>query len=139
MKKLLTVILILALAVPAIALADLPDISNLTKDELLELNHQIQLRLFSEQLVNGVDVPAGDYIVGEDIPEGIYRLEIGYPKSGGYLTIYKSTENKIAISESFIGEYWGVIEIGKMELVSGNIVHISGNMLRFFPYTGLFH
>lgn len=139
MKKLITIILALALLLPAASLADLPDISGLTVDELLELNHQIQLRLFSEKLIDGVDVPAGDYIVGEDVPAGTYRMKVGFPSSGGYLTIYESQERKISVVESFLGEYWGVTEIGKIELKDGNMIHLSGNTLRFFAYAGLFN
>lgn len=138
MKKLI-IIMLLALILPAAALADLPDISDLTVDELMELNHQIQLRLFSEKLIEGVDVPAGEYIVGEDIPAGTYRLKIGFPKSGGYLTVYKSKGKKVAVTESFLGEYWGVTDIGKIELEDGNIIDLSGNTLRFFAYAGLFN
>ena len=43
------------------------------------------------------------------------------------------------IKGSFIGEYWGVVEIGKLELNEGNVVDISGNTLRFFMYSGLFN
>ena len=139
MKKLITLILILALALPALAMADIPDISGLTEAELIELNHQIQLRLFSDKLVNGVDVPAGTYVVGEDIPEGVYRLEVLFPNSGGYLTVYENKESSLSIKSSFLGEYWAVVEIGKIELESGNVVDISGNSLRFFPYSGLFN
>ena len=139
MKKLITMLLILALAMPAAALADIPDISGLTEAELIELNRQIQLCLFSEKLVNGVDVPAGEYTVGIDLPAGTYRMEVVFPGSGGHMTVFKSEEEKMAIDESFLGEYWGVVLIGKIKLDDGNIFRISGNTLRLFPYTGLFN
>jgi len=139
MKKLLALILILALALPALALADIPDISGLTEAELIELNRQIQLCLFSEKLVNGVDVPAGEYTVGIDLPAGTYRMEVVFPGSGGHMTVFKSEEEKTAIDESFLGEFWGVVLIGKIKLDDGNIFRISGNTLRLFPYTGLFN
>ena len=41
MKKLITLLLILALAMPALALANLPDISGLTDEELL---HPFQVK-----------------------------------------------------------------------------------------------
>jgi len=139
MKKLIAFILILTLAVPAAALADLPDISGLSEEELIELNHQIQMRLFNEKLINGVDVPAGEYTVGTDLPEGTYRMVIVFPSAGGHMSVFKSEEQKSAIDESFLGEYWGVTEIGKITLVDGNILRISGNTLRLFAYTGLFN
>ena len=139
MKKLITLLLILALAMPVTALADIPDISGLTEAELIELNRQIQLCLFSEKLVNGVDVPAGEYTVGIDLPAGTYRMEVVFPGSGGHMTVFKSEEEKKAIDESFLGEFWGVVLIGKIKLDDGNIFRISGNTLRLFPYTGLFN
>ena len=139
MKKLITIVLILALILPGIAMADLPDISNLSSEELIELSKQIQIRLFSENLINGVTVPAGRYIVGEDIPAGTYRMEVVYKDSGGYVYFYESEDKKISFKESFLGEYWGVEEIGKMVLQDGNVIDISNNALRFYPYAGLFN
>ena len=132
-------IMIVCVLFPFAAFASLPDISSLSSDELIELCHQIQLRLFSENLVNGVEVPAGDYIVGEDIPSGTYRLEVVYPSAGGYLHVYKSAESNVSIKDTFLGEFWGVVTIGKIQLEDGNMISISTNALRFFPYTGLFN
>ena len=114
MKKLITIILILALFLPAAALADLPDISALTEAELIELNHQIQLMLFSQKLVDGVTVPAGEYIVGEDVPEGVYRVEVVYKSAGGTLFIFDKADDSMYSDQSYLGEFWGVEEIGKL-------------------------
>ena len=95
--------------------------------------------MFSEKLVNGVEVPAGEYIVGQDIPAGIYRMEVIYPKSGGMLTIYQSDDKKRTLEETYLGEFWGIEKIGKAELNDGNLFKVHGNSLRLFPYTGLFN
>ena len=139
MKKLITIILILALFLPAAALADLPDISALTEAELIELNHQIQLMLFSQKLVDGVTVPAGEYIVGEDVPEGVYRVEVVYKSAGGTLFIFDKADDSMYSDQSYLGEFWGVEEIGKLTLKAGNKIKISTNALKFFPYVGLFN
>ena len=139
MKKLITVILILAMLLPVAAMADLPDISALTEAELIELNHQIQLMLFSQKLVDGVTVPAGEYIVGEDIPEGVYRVEVVYKSAGGTLFIFDKADDSMYSDQSYLGEFWGVEEIGKLTLKAGNKVKISTNALKFFPYVGLFN
>ena len=60
MKRLISFVLILALFVPAAAFADLPDISSLSKDELIQLDRMIQSVLFDQALPAGVLVPAGD-------------------------------------------------------------------------------
>ena len=139
MKRLITIILILAMLLPVAAMADLPDISALTEAELIELNHQIQLILFSQKLVDGVTVPAGEYIVGEDIPEGVYRVEVVYKSAGGTLFIFDKADDSMYSDQSYLGEFWGVEEIGKLTLKAGNKIKISTNALKFFPYVGLFN
>lgn len=76
MKKLLTIILILVLALPALALADLPDISSLTYDELVELKNQINLAMWNSQKWQEVTVPVGVWTIGEDIPVGKWRIAV---------------------------------------------------------------
>ena len=75
MKKLLTIILILALAVPAAAFADLPDISNLSYDELVQLKDSINLAMWNSQEWQEVTVPQGVWIVGKDIPAGTWTVK----------------------------------------------------------------
>lgn len=73
MKKLLCLLLVLVL-VPLSALADLPDISGLSYDELVELKNQINLAMWNSQEWQEVIVPAGVWTVGEDIPEGYWTV-----------------------------------------------------------------
>ena len=76
MKKLLTVILILAMILPAAALADLPDISGLSYDELVQLKDQINFAMWNSQEWQEVTVPAGTWKIGEDIPVGHWSITI---------------------------------------------------------------
>lgn len=85
MKKLITLLLILALAAPAFALADLPDISGLTYDELVELKTQINLAMWSSQEWQEVEVPAGVWEIGKDIPEGYWTISM---RPGTYTQIF---------------------------------------------------
>lgn len=137
MTKLLAMLLILALAVPALALADLPDISGLSAAELLELNHQIQNKLFSEQLVNGITVPMGTYVVGEDIPAGSYRviLTAVLNITCGSLIEGETEWDVFADATTPIGES---VEIGKLVLKEGLNLYIHDATAIFYPYTGLF-
>ena len=137
MKKLITLLLILAM-MPVIALADLPDISGLSTDELIELNHQIQLRLFSEQLVNGVKVPPGSYVIGEDIPAGTYRVD--FPVVSDLLMglFMAYTEDYSDYATYYIGEN-NTTAIGKVELKEGMTLEISDTTAIFYAYTGLFN
>ena len=137
MKKLITIILILAM-LPVIALADLPDISGLSTDELIELSHQLQLRLFSDQLVNGVKVPPGSYVIGEDIPAGTYRVD--FPVVSDLLMglFMAYTEDYSDYVTYYIGEN-NTTAIGKVELKEGMTLEISDTTAIFYAYTGLFN
>ena len=76
MKKLITLLLILAMLLPAAVLADLPDISGLSFDELVQLKEQINLAMWNSQEWQEVTVPAGTWKVGEDIPVGHWAISI---------------------------------------------------------------
>ena len=73
MKKLIVLILILSL-VPLAVLADVPDVSGLSFDELLTLREQVNLALWSCQEWHEVEVPAGFYSIGRDIPAGHWTI-----------------------------------------------------------------
>ena len=74
MKKLITIILILALILPAAALADIPDISDLSFDELVQLRDQLNLAIWNSQEWQEVTVPIGVWKIGEDIPAGKWTI-----------------------------------------------------------------
>ena len=74
MRKLITLLLIAALLLPALALADLPDISGLSYDELVQLKEQINLAMWNSQEWQEVTVPVGIYVVGKDIPAGYWHI-----------------------------------------------------------------
>lgn len=76
MKKLVTLFLILALAVPAAAMASaaLPDLSGLSFDELIQLKEKISLELWNRPEWQEVMVPPGVYAVGPDIPAGHWSI-----------------------------------------------------------------
>ena len=127
---------ILALTLPAMAGAAIPDISDLSHDELIELDQQIHLRLFDEQLIEGVRVPQGTYIIGEDIPAGTYRIEI--TDGTGYYDVYDKPDGKLIYS-GITGKSYNVTEIGKITFDDGNILELVNSTFIFYPYTGIFH
>ena len=137
MKKLITIILILALLLPAAALADLPDISVLTMDELIELNRQIQLKLFSEKLIDGITVPSGVYTVGVDIPEGTYKIVYHMPFDTAFCSFFlREAEGGVYATQLGFGSS---TEIGKIYLKNNAYVSIDGGSVVFYPYVGLFN
>lgn len=74
MKKLITTILIIALILPAAACADLPDLSGLSFNELVQLKEQINLAIWNSKEWQEVTVPEGVWEIGKDIPEGHWTI-----------------------------------------------------------------
>lgn len=136
MKRLFCIILIMIMFIPASVLADLPDVTELSNEELIELNQLIQDQLFSRQLIDGVTVPQGTYTVGTDIPAGTYRIEI--TGIGGYYDLYESDGGK-TLETGLTGSTYDVFAIGKFELKDGNVLKIRNSTFIFFPYTGIFY
>jgi len=138
-KKIICLFLALLLF-PVVSLADLPDISGLTRDELIELSHLISNALFDQSLPYGVLMPAGDYIIGVDIPAGDYRADT-VSDVGGSISVYRSKEEaeKHAmsyISELYLGEMWGTL-VFRLTLEEGYYVRLRSNSLKLYPYAGL--
>ena len=73
MKKLFSLILVLLL-VPVVSFADLPDLTGLSFDELLQLREQALLAMWKTEEWQEVRVPAGVYEIGVDIPEGYWTM-----------------------------------------------------------------
>lgn len=106
------------------------ELSQLNTNEIavmeMLLEREIQRRSdFSKEVV----VPMGEYIVGEDIPAGIYTVVTG----DGYcnLEVY-SNGKKIYDYDSLESK-----TIGKLTLKDGQTVHIKYDSVTFSPYKGL--
>lgn len=130
MKKLICAVLILCLF-PVVALADAPDMSGLTYDQLIELRNYLTQEIMSRPEWKEVQVPTGIWIVGTDIPVGSYSI---HPTSGGaFLRIY-TDKNKMIINQGIRKENQAV---GKIELLEGYQVEISDGSLIFSPPVSL--
>lgn len=82
-KSFLTLIPILVLICSA-AVADLPDISGLSYDELVQLREQLNLAIWESEEWQEVTVPAGVWKIGEDIPEGYWTIR---PAENTYISV----------------------------------------------------
>ena len=87
MKKLLTAIMALVLLV---SFAYAEDLSAYSFDELIETSREIVKEIMSRDEWKEATVPAGEWIIGEDIPEGTYGLSA--PKHMCIVTIWQSKE-----------------------------------------------
>ena len=56
------------------ALADVPDISGLTDDEVLELLGKVNEELVGRGIAKSAELPAGKYTGGKDLPVGSYII-----------------------------------------------------------------
>lgn len=73
MKKIICIILLCIL--PVVALADLPDLSAYTFDDLMALRIVLNKEIMSRPEWKEVRVPAGNWVVGVDIPVGFYSIK----------------------------------------------------------------
>ena len=104
MKKLIALLLILALALPALALADLPDISGLSFDELVQLREQVNIAIMQQKEFQNVEVPAGVYEIGKDIPAGHWTIT---PAPNSYVAFWYG--DKLNDSGTDAGYGWDII------------------------------
>ena len=130
MKKLLSVLLLILL-VSSAALADVPDFSDLTFDQLVALQHYVTMEVMKRPEWKEVTVPSGQWIVGVDIPAGTYSIKP--TGGGGYLRIY---DNK-----GHLGTSGGIRNdediIGKVYLKDNYMVEIEDGSLIFAPALSL--
>ena len=68
MKKALVILLVLMVCV--CAYAESIDLSGMNYDELLDLRQAVEMAIWNSDGWQEVEVPAGIYVIGEDIPEG---------------------------------------------------------------------
>ena len=113
------------------------DISGMSDEDLLNLNSQIQMKLFSDQLVNGVKVPAGVYTVGVDIPAGVYRIESRLENQFSFITLLAWCEDPFLSFTTLLG-YDSSKEVGKLDLPDGAHFEVNGDVY-FYAYSGLFN
>lgn len=149
MKKLFCLLLTLVL-IPIVAFADLPDISGLSFDELIELKQKINLALWSADEWQDVVVPVGAWKIGEDIPAGKWTITVASDDPdasifvtfcdkldgsgnnadfGGRFCYYTTLRHKDSADET--DPYFVDLECYK-----GNYIIIKFGPARFTPYTG---
>ena len=141
MKKLITIILILVMLLPAAASADIPDVSGLSFEELGQLIREAKKVLWACEEWKEVNVPAGVYKIGEDIPAGHWSIQA---PSGEFVTIeYGSKLNSTGtelISDSV--DYWGSISgdatdnsLHQLDIIleDGNYI-VFRHAVLFYPY-----
>lgn len=134
MKKIAALLLALLLCMGSLpAFADV-DLSAYTQEELLALRDKINQELLKRGIEKEVIVPIGSYVVGVDIPAGVYTIKT--IKDGASLKVREAINSSRYFFSEYISHYDNDI-IGKITLVDGNIVEIGDSNLLFSPYQGL--
>lgn len=125
------------------SLAEEDDLFELATDDQilncynLTMKHMRKRGLSPYAASSGVVVPAGKYIIGEDIPAGSYRLEFSDdPYDSGSIFLYD--ENGVFLHVLFVGKLENVQVYGKLDLVDGMIFDLRDTTATFYTYTGLF-
>ena len=149
MKRCLSFLLVLLL-IPAFALSDLPDLSGLSFDELIQLRQQIDLALWSADEWQEVVVPVGVWKVGEDIPVGKWTISVASdnPEASIYIMFCDKLDasgHEADFNGAF--RYYTVIRHQDspddsdpasvdLDCRKGNYIIIEYGSARFTPYTG---
>lgn len=117
MKKILCSLLVILFLIPVFASAEV-DVKALSTEELLALRVSIIDELMARGEMKSAKVPAGEYIVGEDIPAGSYSI----------------TTDQILVT-IVIGDYDGMYvvspdsPVGKLTLKAGDKIQFTGGVM----------
>ena len=147
MKKTISILLVILILVPCFSLADLPDISGLSYDELVQLREQINLAIWNSQEWQEVTVPEGTYEIGKDIPAGHWTFRTaahGYfyiyyfdqpDEFGKYFGRYSTHITQAIASEDFHAFDEVYCHEYDLELKDGWYIYLGGATV-FTPYAG---
>ena len=134
MKKILALTFALLLLVTS-AYAATPDLANYSFEELLEIQRLLTAEIMNRDEWKEVAVPPGTYIVGTDIPAGIYTIEVRQASTNFW--VYEQENGRTLINAGLYSTYEDLKQIKKLVLDAGNIVEINSSTVYFSPYTGL--
>lgn len=124
MKKFLGFLFAVLLLLPIFASAEV-DVKSLSTEELLALRVSIVDELMARGEMKSANVPAGEYVVGDDIPAGSYSI----------------TTDQLLVT-IVIGDYDGMYvvspdsPVGKLTLKAGDKIQITGKIV-LTKYAGL--
>lgn len=91
MKRLLSIVLAL-IVLAASAAADPVDLTGMSFDELVALRDQLNLAIWNSQEWQEVTVPAGIWVVGQDIPEGHWTIKVATETDYLFVTYFNALD-----------------------------------------------
>lgn len=134
MKRFLFILVALSLFVTCVH-AESIDLENMSTDSLVVLrdaiNAELAKRNFAEKEVL---VNVGEYIIGVDIPAGVYTISLheNVQAMQSLLTVYSEKRTPVTAYNIFPSD-----PIGRHELKEGQIIQILFGSVVFSPYKGL--
>ena len=132
MKRILPFILAIIM-VFSVALAE-SNLSDMSYSELIALQKEVVKEIMSRPEWKEVVVPAGTWIVGEDIPVGKYSFRI-YQNQSVVIHLWGAAVDDYDRNGGLIISDYRDQDIGKVELKDGNVLVISKPMIIAPPMT----
>lgn len=135
MKRIACVII--CLMIPVCVFAENIDLSSLSFDELNALQQQISKEIVLRPEWKETIVPSGIWVVGQDIPAGVYCVSMA-DDVGAYIQVDDPSKGS---SYSSIVYHEGItqpeLKMGRLTLIDGYIVTILHGPLKFSPAISL--
>lgn len=134
MKKILSIVILLSFTLLLIVPASAEGLSNMSDEELITMYREIQSILLSRSGNYEIQLNAGRYVIGEDLPSGSYRIEAKGAYSSSTLKVYDDSEAKYPNDTFILAELYNSSVIGKLDMDDGNILEITGSTVSIAYY-----
>ena len=122
MKKIIAVLLLGVILISSAAMAEV-DLGAMTFAELIQLQTDIKAEMIKRPEFKSFTVPAGEWIIGEDIPAGAYKLELAMDSV--VIHLWGAAVDDYNTNGGLLVSDFREIGYGKINLRSGNILVIS--------------
>ena len=136
MKKVIILALVILMAIPAAA--EEIDLSKLSYEELSHLISECSIEIQRRPEWKETTIPAGVYIVGEDIPEGkwTFIMKSNATEVCTYSSLKAYKGGSFPDFDQILSSYTGVTEIGNLYLKKGEVLLVEGSVT-VRPFRGL--
>lgn len=138
MKKIWTSIIVTIMTVVSVTCFTLGaqiDLDSLSDEEIIALSQEIQKQIVDRNIQKTAHVPAGDYLVGQDIPAGTYSVKNNYTdeEHGAYIAVYADEEK----SEMLSGDNLYAGDEKVVTLTEGTIFQVRHETLDVTVFAGV--
>ncbi len=132
--RIMTVVSTMVFLLLAMSCAFAEDLNAKSDEELLALYQEIQAILLARNGNYTVELASGKYTIGTDFPAGSYRIEAKGAYSSTQVKVYKNADEKYPSESYILAELYQSSVIGKLDVVSGNVLEIAGSVVTVSAY-----